>query len=82
MGTAAEEKNLQICNGEEEQEVSNVEDPSGLRTLSSSSLYLLVWRRMKGAGGNLEEGVVAEVWGFLTQMKPQGSGKSMDCLEL
>lgn len=49
VGTAAEEKNLQICNGEEEQEVRSVEDASGLRTLSSSSLCLLVWRRMKGA---------------------------------
>lgn len=57
MGTAAKEKNLQICNGEEEQEVSNVEDASGFRALSSSSLCLLVWRRMKGAGGNLEEGL-------------------------
>lgn len=35
-----------------------MEDASGLRALSSSSLCVLVWRRMKGAGGSLEEGVV------------------------
>lgn len=56
MGPAAKERNLQICNGEEEQEVSNVEDASELSALSSSSLCLLVWRRMKGAEG-LEEGL-------------------------
>lgn len=58
MGIAAKEKNLQICNGEEEQEVSNVEGAFGLRAVSSSSLCLLVWRRTKGAGGSLEEGFV------------------------
>lgn len=56
--TAAKEKILQICDVEEEQGVSNVEDASGLRALSSSSFCLLVGVRTKWAGGNLEEGLV------------------------
>ncbi|KAK4820924.1 hypothetical protein QYF61_008645 [Mycteria americana] len=56
--TAAKEKILQIYDVEEEQGVSNVEDASGLRAPSSSSLCLLVGLRTKGAGGSLEEGLV------------------------
>lgn len=53
METAAKEKSLQICNVEEEQGVSKVEDASGLRVLSSFSLCFLVGLRMEEAGSSL-----------------------------
>lgn len=58
-GTAAKEEVPQTCKVVEKQKLSNGEDASALRALSSFYLCLLLGVRVKGAGDNLEEGLVS-----------------------